>query len=77
MNPRRFAARSIEWEPSADAEFHHGAQHICCNETPNTWPQFRSQLVNRQIWLRLDPALHQSLYTGQFAAPGIEVAAEI
>jgi len=25
MNPRRLAARSIEWEPSADAELHHGA----------------------------------------------------
>ena len=33
--------------------------------------QFRRQLVNRQIGLRRDPALHPALYTGQLAAPGI------
>ena len=33
--------------------------------------QFRGQLVNRQIGLRRDPALDPTLYTSQFAAPGI------
>src|SRR6056297_3669402 len=33
--------------------------------------QFRRQLVNRQIGLRRDPALHPALYASQLAAPGI------
>lgn len=33
--------------------------------------QFRGQLVNRQIGLRRDPALHPAFYTSQFAAPAI------
>ena len=33
--------------------------------------QFRGQLVNRQIGLRRDPALHPAFYIGQLAAPGI------
>ena len=33
--------------------------------------QFRGQLVNRQIGLRRDPALHPAFDAGQFTAPGI------
>jgi len=39
MNPKRLRS-AFDWVgPARPAEIHHGAQHICCRQTPNTWPQ--------------------------------------
>ena len=40
-------------------------------QKPGTKQSYGEKVVNRQIGLRRDPALHPVLYTGQFTAPGI------
>ncbi len=60
MNARRIKARSIEWEPLAAAELHHGAHLPPCNETPNTWPQPTSRQKLSIILATQEPTIHGS-----------------
>jgi hypothetical protein len=61
MNPTRTEARSIEWEPSADADIHHGARDNSRRQTPNTWPQPTSRQKLKKTLATQEPTIHGGL----------------